>query len=449
MSYRNLNTSIIIRLILLALLVSGFSISLFYQQWAIAVFLLVMIVFSFFNIVYYVNAVNRKISFFFDAIQNEDGTLTFPEKLENKSLKQLHISLNRINRVLSEMKVKQEHKEKFFLEFMKRSATGLMAVDQQGFVEIINDAALKITGLTHLTHLQRLQQYQPEIFDALVNLKAGQNRTLKVVKGTELKHISIKVAPLNFGQMQYRVFSLNDIKAEMEENELETWKKIVRIMTHEIMNSIAPITSISRTLSGLYSNDNRRKNIKNLTQREIDNTVQGLSVIEDRSRGLLNFVDNYRKLTRIPPPIFKSIILDKWMECILLLFQNRIDTENIQLNVILKFNRNEFLGDEKLLTQVVLNLLNNAADALANVENKKIIIMASPSRSGTLILEIIDNGKGFDFDELDKIFLPFYTTKENGSGIGLSLSRQIMRLHKGSISAYSDPGKKTVFELMF
>jgi two-component system, NtrC family, nitrogen regulation sensor histidine kinase NtrY len=369
--------------------------------------------------------------------------------VKNKSLRNLHTSLNRINKVISEIKIKQAHNEKFFLEFMKRSATGLMAVDDQDYVEIINDAALRLIGLAHISHLRRLQQQHTELYSAMLHLKTGHTRIIKLIHGQELRQVSIKVAYFTFGAKQYGIFSIYDIRAEMEENELETWQKLIRIMTHEIMNSIAPITSISKTLSKFYISDESRKTVETLSQTEIDNTIQGLAVIEDRAQGLLHFVDNYRKLTKIPKPVFKPIDIDEWLDCILLLFQNRMECGNIAVELVKKYPKKEFPGDVKLLTQVVLNLLNNAADALENIEEKKIVIATSESKSGTLKLEILDNGKGFGNEELDKIFMPFYTTKENGSGIGLSLSRQIMRLHKGSIMAHSNPGKRTVFEMKF
>lgn len=449
MNYSGLNSGVILRLILFGVFAAGACLSFTNQNWLYASLLCLGVIIVGGNLVYYVNGVNRKIAFFFDAIRNEDSSLHFPENLKNDSLNRLHASLNRINQIIGDIRIKEAYNEKFFLEFMKRSATGLMAVDQHDYVEIINDAALRLVGLGYLTHLKRLQQHNPELYEAITRLHPGRSKTVKIIEQGELRQIFIKVAQFTFSGKRYRIFSLSDIKAEMEENELETWQKLIRIMTHEIMNSIAPITSISKTLSGFYVKDEGPATVEYLTQKEIDNTIQGLSVIEERAQGLLHFVDNYRKLTRIPKPVFKPIPLREWLDSILLLFQNRLAGENIKVEATIKYRKKEFPGDEKALTQVVLNLLNNAADALDSAENKKINIIASENSTGGLKLEIIDNGKGFASEELDKIFIPFYTTKENGSGIGLSLSRQIMRLHKGTISATSVPGKRTAFELNF
>jgi len=400
-------------------------------------------------IIYYVNGVNRKLAFFFEAIRNEDGSLHFPEDVKNKSMKRLHASLNRINQAVGDLRARQAYNERLFLEFMKRSATGLMAVDERDYVEIVNDAALRLIGLGYLTHMERLRQHNAALFEAMTRLAPGGSKIVKIIERGKLRQISIKVAPFLFDGKRYRIFSLSDIQAELEENELDTWQKLIRIMTHEIMNSIAPITSISKTLSKFYANGQEHTPVERLTQKEVDKTVQGLSVIEDRAQGLLHFVDKYRKLARIPKPVFKPIRLKDWLDSVLLLFQSRMEEERIKVEVKVNFPKEEFPGDEKILTQVALNLLNNAADAMEGVPAKKVGIFASENSTGGLKLEIVDNGKGFTEEEHDKIFIPFYTTKENGSGIGLSLSRQIMRLHKGTITAFSIPGRQTVFELNF
>lgn len=189
--------------------------------------------------------------------------------------------------------------------------------------------------------------------------------------------------------------------------------------------------------------------VMDVSQKEINDTIQGLAVIEERGEGLIHFVDNYRKLTKVPKPDFKPLQLHEWLQTIEWLVGKRMEEEGIRLCISHQHNRSSFPADEKLLTQVVINLINNAADALAQTADKQIQIVVSEGEEGKLKIVITDNGSGFSAEELDNLFIPFYTTKENGSGIGLSLSRQIMRLHKGSISARSTPGRETTFELLF
>ncbi len=425
------------RLILFALLVAAGCYAVFSGSWGYAIPAFVLALVTAWNLLYFVNSTHRKLHFFFEAVKNEDGSLHFPEKTGDKHLRGLHENMNRLNRMISEIKVRQAHSERFFMEFMKRSASGLIAVDPEGFVEIVNDAALRLIGLGNLTHLDRLEQHNPSLYQLMQNLKPGQSESLKILQGNELQQVALKEARIRFSEKEYRIFSLYDIKTEMEENELETWQKLIRIMTHEIMNSIAPITSLSQTLSGFFEKEGSILKVEQLQQQEVDNTAEGLSVIRERAEGLRSFVDNYRKLTRLPQPEFQPIHLQNWLNSIRLLFESQRKEQDIEFNILNHHPKEEFLGDEKLLTHVVLNLLNNATEALQGRTDRSITMTVSRTDAGALQLKVADNGKGFREEERDKIFLPFYTTRENGSGIGLSLSRQIIRLHKGSISASS------------
>ncbi len=449
MNYSYLTSSLLVRLFIFAMLVAAATLFLFLRQWWYAVPVGVLLAFSFWNITYFVNGINRKLAYFFDAVKNEDSSLHFPEKAGNKSQQALHKSFNRINSLISEIKIKHENNQRFFQEFMKQSATGIMVVDEKGFVEIINAKALSFCGLGYLSHIRRLAQRNNVLYEALQEAQPGQSYSLKWLNGQEIQQLSLKVVPLYFREKNYRVYSLYDIKAEMEATELETWQKLIRVLTHEIMNSIAPITSLSNSLSKFYVKNGRRVLPQEISQMEVDHTVEGLAIIEERGEGLIHFVDSYRKLTKVPKPVFKPIIIEEWLKTITWLASSRMEEEHINLTVSHTATKQHFLADEKLLTQLVLNLLNNAADALTSTENKCIQIVVEDGREEKLKIRITDNGPGFNAEELENLFIPFYTTKENGSGIGLSLSRQIMRLHRGSISAHSVPGRETSFELLF
>ena len=449
MIYKSFNIAILIRLFIFAILAAGLSITLYHQNWTVAVLLFLLLLISVWNVIYFMNAVNRKVSFFFDAVSNDDTTLHFSEKLRSKSLNALHQGLNRLNKHISDIKIKNERNEKFFREMMKYSATGLMAVDEQGYIELINDSALDLIGVLHISHIHLLKQKNNELYEQMMKIAPGQSQTVKLLHGTELSLLSLKVALLNFGKKKYRLYSIYDIKAELEENELDSWQKLIRVMTHEIMNSIAPITSLSNTLTRVFVNNGKPLPVNEVTQKHITNTIHGLDVIEKTGKGLMHFVEDYRRLTKIPKPVFKPIDIPNWLNAIQLLMKNRLEEENIEFRILKKEFRKELIGDEKLLSQVMINILNNAIDALKNTQGKKVVINIMENTMGRLKISIFDNGVGIAPDEIERIFIPFYTTKENGSGIGLSLSRQIIRLHKGSISAFSIPGEQTTFVLSF
>ena len=448
MSSNSLNIGILVRLFLFALIVVILCFSLYFQHWIYVLPALLLLGLSTWNLVYFVNSTNRTLTYFVEGIRNEDSTLHFPETANNKTLQRLHKSLNQINKSITDIKIRHEQHERFFLEFLKHSATGLVVVDESGFISIANAKALNFCGLPYLSHLQRLEQSNKLLYEAIRQLEPGQSRTLKWQEGSELQQLSLKVVTLQFRDKRYRICSLHDIRAELEENELETWQKLIRVLTHEIMNSIAPITSISNTLSRFYTKNGQPAKVQDITQQELDNTRQGLAVIEERGEGLIQFVDSYRTLAKVPKPTFKEIDIRKWLERIEVLVRSQLESEEIELSIQHQHSQHSFPGDEKLLTQVILNLLNNAVDALADKGQKKIHIQLSETPDSRLKIAIIDNGKGFSQEESENLFIPFYTTKEHGSGIGLSLSRQIMRLHKGSISAHSVPGVETRVEVV-
>jgi two-component system nitrogen regulation sensor histidine kinase NtrY len=449
MIYRSFNLTLVLRLLIFGVLTASLGILIMEQNWLFSLPLMILVAIAVIDLLYFMNGINRKVAFFFDAVTNEDTTLHYSESVRTKSLLALHTSLNRLNRHITEIKIKNEHNERFFSEMLKYSATGLIAVDENGYIEQINDSALEIIGFSHIAHMDLLKQKNSDLYEQMIHIAPGEGRTIKLLAGNELRSLSVKVSLLNFGESHFRLYSIFDIRAELEENELESWYKLIRVMTHEIMNSIAPITSLSNTLSRIFTRDNKPLPVNEVTEKHIVNIIHGLEVIDNTGQGLMHFVEDYRKLTKIPRPVFKPIQISNWLNAIYLLLKNRFDEEKIECKIISKGSSGQLIGDEKLLTQVMINILNNAADALKNTKAKKIAIAVSGGSTGRIKISITDNGIGIAHEEVEKIFIPFYTTKENGSGIGLDLSRKIMRLHKGTITVFSEPEKQTTFTLIF
>jgi nitrogen fixation/metabolism regulation signal transduction histidine kinase len=449
MVFKSFNLSLVIRLVIFALSIAGLTMGLIHSEWIISIPLMLVLLISFSELIYFMNTINRKVAYFFDSVYNDDTTLHYSEHTRTRSLRALHESLNRLNRHIAEIKLKNEYNVRFFNEMLKYSATGLMAVDEKGYIEQINNAALGLIGLPHISHIDLLQQKNAGLYNLLTQITPGKGRTIKLLHDTELRHLSVKMTMLSFGEKKYRLYSVYDIKAELEENELDSWQKLIRVITHEIMNSIAPITSLSNTLSRIFVRDKAPIPADEVTQTHISNIVHGLEVIEETGQGLMRFVENYRRFTKIPQPDFKPIDIRHWLNALQVLMKNRLEEENIQLRIRITGAQKEFIGDAKLLNQVMINILTNAIEALKNTHDKAIVISVFGHEPEKLRITVTDNGSGIAQDDIEKVFVPFYTTKENGSGIGLSLSRKIMRLHKGSISAFSTPGKQTTFALEF
>jgi signal transduction histidine kinase len=252
-----------------------------------------------------------------------------------------------------------------------------------------------------------------------------------------------------------KIVTIQDIKSELDMHEMDSWQKLIRILNHEIMNSVAPITSLSSTLSGYYKTGEDELEPEFITSRIISDTIRGLNIIEDHGKGLINFVESYRSLTQLPKPEFKNVNIEEFFERITILVNSYLDSigEYNEIRPLIKTNVKPagltLIADDKLLAQVFVNVLKNSIEAFDRKRNdNEIAINASKNYDGRIVITISDNGPGMDSDTAEKIFIPFFTTKESGTGIGLSLSRQIMRIHNGNITCDSIPGKGTTITLL-
>jgi nitrogen fixation/metabolism regulation signal transduction histidine kinase len=449
MIYRAYFAGVIIRLIIqttLAVLVGYFLSGNLWFLMAIAA--LCTLLFAI-HLVYYMNVVNRELRFYFDAIRNGDTNLQMKKQVKNRSLKELHESMNRVKEHIANIKRQNESRERFFGELLRGSASGLMAIDASGYVELANDSALKMLGLPVITHIKRLQQYNDELYKLIISLPPGESKTLKLAVHGGIKQLAFKASVFKYDENSYKLFSINDIKAQLEESEMVTWQKMIRVLTHEIMNSVAPITSLGNSLKRFLILNGESKSPEQITAGDIGGMLQGLEVIEERGQGLLDFVDDYRMLTKLPKPRFAKVHTAQWIQKIGLLVATRLQAEHIHFRTESSYTHKTFSGDEKLLTQVLINLIYNAIEAMHQTRTKQLTLKATDYEGGSLSISVTDNGKGIPADCLDQVFLPFYTTKHEGSGIGLSLSKQIMHMHKGTLEVYSVPHEQTTFKMQF
>lgn len=416
------------------------------KPWIFQVMLGLLVLVEILDFIHFFNAQNRKLAYFFEAIRNEDTSLLFPENVKDKSLVALHKSLNDLNKLISEIKIKNETNERFFKELIEHSSTGLMSLDEEGYVEIMNSTAKKYLGVVQLSRLSLLEQKNKDLYDVLTTLKSGEKRTVKTVVDRELIVLSIQSSELRFGDKTFQFISLQDIGHELEENEIDSWQKLIRVMTHEIMNSIAPITSLTHTLLRFFHQEGQPKKPLELSDADIANTIEGLNIIEERGKGLIHFVDNYRQMAKVPKPTIAPLDINTWAHGLGLLFQPEFQNRDITFNFTADPSITTVLTDEKLLSQVMINLTTNAIDAvMSNSGTKKIGLILHHTSGGGVHIELSDNGCGIDDTLMDKIFVPFFTTKEGGNGIGLSLSRQIVRKLNGKLTAQSVKGQGSRF----
>jgi len=350
----------------------------------------------------------------------------------------LYASLNDLNERINEIKLQNEYLEKYYQSFIQHAGTGLMAINQDNEVEIMNDKAFEYAGIPSFTPLHLVPLRNPHLMHFLATFRPAESNTYKRFTGDTQVNLLIRTREIRYGGKVSRLFSLQDIRHELDEKELDSWQKLIRVLTHEIMNSIAPIVSLTGTLQKFFMENGNPVHPGKVDEEIIDNVIQGLDTIGERGNGLVNFVNSYRELTRIPKPEFQSFRVHEWLDHIVLLLHERLEHQQINLEIKIDEKTREITGDKKLLTQVLINIINNAMEALMETpENRKIRISVDHSRQNQTKILISNNGPMIPAEALDKIFIPFFTTKENGSGIGLSLSRQILRLHRGYLHAES------------
>ncbi|HHU25066.1 MAG TPA: GHKL domain-containing protein [Bacteroidales bacterium] len=394
------------------------------------------------------NRVPRELSYFLDAVENEDSTLFFSEDVGHEPTKKMHESLNRLNRLIQEVKLSSREQERYYGILLEQVSTGIVVVNNKGNILLANRAAKELLNYPFLTHVEQLRRVDSNLHRVFSRLaQESRHQIVKEVYESGMMRLSLQATSFVNQGTALRVISIHDIRHELDAKELESWQKLIRVLTHEIMNSITPITSLSETLLKYYIPGGYTAG-GTVDEKTIANTVKGLKVINERGVGLIRFVESYRKLTRLSKPVLKPVALKGLIEHLLVLLENEPDFHRIHFLVEIDPVDASIDVDEAQMSQVFINLIKNAMQAVEGVDSPKIVISANYTESGLFEVNIVDNGPGISPEVMEQIFVPFFTTKESGSGIGLSLSRQIMKNHGGSIEATSSPGH-TRFVLKF
>ncbi len=401
------------------------------------------------NTIFYLNRVNRRIFFFFDAIKNEDSSLSFPEEGLGKIEKDLNRSLLEVNRHIQRIYEANQKQEQYFQALIGHAATGMFTFNAKGFILHSNHQARALLGLEPFTHLSQLDAIDQRLYRAVSQIRPDQQQLTALQREEGAVQLLMKASAFHSGGEELMLLSVQDIRQELDEKEIDSWRRLIQVMRHEIMNSVTPITSLSEGLRGYFMEEGIVKSPAQIDEKTISTTLGGLELIHEQALGLLRFVESYRQLTRMPEPEKRSFEVRRLMDNIRILAQSFPNAGKTEL--ILENGPDDLvlLADEKQISQVMVNLVRNAFQATEEVENPRVRISSGLEKSGHPRITISDNGPGIPADIMDKIFIPFFTTKEKGSGIGLSLSRQIMQMHGGSLKVSSVPGASTSVVLSF
>jgi PAS domain S-box-containing protein len=357
--------------------------------------------------------------------------------------------MNKVNQQIQQLKIENRQQEQYFRTLLEHLAAGIITYDKKGFILHANSSAKKLLSMDVLTHLQQIERKDLKLFQTIKNIRPSERRLVASVTAQGEIQLSLKATSFKTNDNELVILSIQDIKNELDEKEIESWMKLIRVLMHEIMNSITPITSLSESLSNIYSAGGKPVLPEEINIKTIATTLQGLNVIKEQGRGLMSFVESYRQLTRVPEPDKKLFKVADLLGRVQILYNSLEKSDRIDLTLSLKNSDLEIFADQNLISQVLINLVKNALEANENNNDGKIRIVASEDKDNHPEICVIDNGPGIAEENIDEIFVPFFTTRQNGSGIGLSISKQIMRVHGGNLKVRSVPNKETSFCLSF
>jgi two-component system, NtrC family, nitrogen regulation sensor histidine kinase NtrY len=450
MNFKNFRLNVIGRIVLIMVTVVVL-LSIIGQSTFIisSVILVVLIILQIMALVRYVERTNRRLSVFFDAIRHSDFSSSFSDKGLGKSFDDLNRAFNEVITEFQKTRAAKEEHFNYLQTVLQHVTTGIIVYKKDGRVSMLNNAFKRMFRNSNMRFLSDLEKIDQNLAELLQNIKAGDSELIKVFYENELMQLSVKATEFRMQGEDFVLVSLQNIHTELEAKEMDSWQKLIRVLTHEIMNSITPIVSLSSTVKDLLIDEDSVKLKQEIDKDDVESAQSALNTIERRSQSLLNFVQVYRNLTRIPKPNFRHFPIQDLIDNVEQLLLPKINERKIECRCRIVPPRLMLTADPDLIEQVLINLVINSIHAVQGVETPKILILATAEGINRVNISVSDNGYGIKPDNMEQIFVPFFTSKKEGSGIGLSLSREIMRLHKGNITVKSKPNTETRFTLHF
>ncbi len=410
-----------------------------------------LIVFQVIGLIKHVESANREVVDFLNNIRYDDFSKTYKLNGEGKSFAELNAAFNEVIGRFRQIRAEKEANYQYLKTIIHHIGIGIISFDQKGNVQIVNNAAKRLFKINQLANIEHLRGFSSELVEKLWNLRTGTRDLVKIYTSDEIIQLAIYAIELTLREEHYKLITLQNIHTELEEQEMEAWQKLIRVLTHEIMNSVTPISSLAATVESEIAC--LKENVeKGISAEDLEDMQMAIQTIQRRSEGLIRFVSDFRNLTHVPIPKFKNVKVIEIFNHVSLLMNSEIEASQIKFESSVEPDTLVITADQEMIEQVLINLIKNAIQALNEYEgksDKQIMLFAKQDEKSRPFIVVRDNGPGIDKDAIDRIFIPFFTTKKTGSGIGLSLSRQIMRQHKGSITAHSEVNIGTDFILKF
>ncbi len=465
MVFKLFRTGVIVRVLLLTLTILALNYLILETNYYISTFSLgVIIVLQIAFLIRYSERTNVAYSKFLDSIEYDDFSQTYTSKGLGRSFDELNEQFGTVIQKFQEVRAEKEAQYHYLKTIVQHIDIGLLILDQKDHIQLINNAAKKLLGIRNLNNLRQLrEEHQPLVHFIQTFNEANKTRELVKLKlDEEIAQIMVRATALTLRSDYYRIISLQDIQSELDEKEMEAWQNLIRVLTHEIINSVTPIASLSTTVHEdlehykveieAHNEDSPADQVMlpaHYFTESLEDIHQAIRTIQRRSEGLIRFVQDFRNLTKIPLPDLQTLSVKELFATINTLLKEDMKKQQIQFECRLEPDDLQLIADPHLLEQVLINLLKNATHALEDKTDKLITMHAQRDKTGKVVIKVRDNGMGISEEAKKKIFIPLFTTKKNGSGIGLSLSRQVMRLHGGSINVQSTLQVETIFTLRF
>jgi len=411
---------------------------------------LILLGFQIFSLTKFLRRGNEELVSFLDSIRHDDITYSYKTDSDNENINKLNNSLNNVLKNLREVRKEKDADFQYLKNIVQHIGIGLITFKSNGKIQIMNTAAKKLLKVNQADNVDELSVVSDKLVDIFKKLRTGGRDLLRLEIGGDIVQLAVYAIELTLRGDEFKLVSIQNIQSELEEKEMEAWQNLVRVLTHEIMNSVTPISSLANTVEvDLNTQLANGKDVNTMSNEEVEDIHLAIQTIKKRSQGLIRFVQDFRNLTHIPKPKIKDIKVKRLLNELIKLLHNEIESREVKLNVRIDPEDLTIQADKELIEQVLINIIQNALQSFDDQTNRLVEISAYVDEKSRPIISVKDNGNGIEEEALEKIFIPFFTTKKNGSGIGLSLSRQIMRQHQGLLGVKTKLDEGTEFFLRF
>lgn len=447
MTFNRFEGHILLRVLLLFIALSAAAWLLVTGHYVYLAFIVPVLIYQVVEFIRFQKKVQEELGQFVEAVHYRDFSRYFDEKHAPTELQPLRKGFNEINTTFKIISKEKETQYQYLQKILELVDTGILSYDlDSGEIVWMNESLKRMLQLPYLKTIHSLGKRDHELYEAISNLQPGDSKVVTAHLEKEAFKILLSATAFQTEGKRYKLIAFQNVNEALDETESRAWQKLLSVMTHEIMNSVAPISSLAETLKSRLHGSANSLNGDTATLEDLE---IGIDTIQRRSEGLLKFAETYRNLNKITTLNLQKVYIHELFGNIHQLMQPTFEQKKIELEIILRDPELALQADQNLMEQVLINLVVNAIEAVKEKEAPRIILTADQTLTKRIILKVIDNGSGIPEELLDKIFIPFFSTKKNGSGIGLSLCKQIVMLHRGTLQVQSVQGKGTVFSMQF